>query len=176
MLIIDWSSDVFSSDLNGEHFRPEGISAAHKTLPVPSYVEVTSLETGRTILVRINDRGPFVSGRVIDLSSAAAEQLGMKRKGVAAVRVRRVNPPERERAMLRAGRAVAERSEAPERLLRALRSRLANGGQPEKPVREASAVPSPDSRYVVQVGAFTSKANADALAQDRKSTRLNSSH
>src|SRR3546814_5491442 len=85
----------------------------------------------------------------------------MKRKGVAAVRVRRVNPPERERAMLRAGRAVAERSEAPERLLRALRSRLANGGQPEKPVREASAVPSPDSRYVVQVGAFTSKANAD---------------
>src|SRR3546814_15140417 len=67
--------------------------------------------------------------------------------------------------MLRAGRAVAERSEAPERLLRALRSRLANGGKPEKPVREASAVPSPDSRYVVQVGAFTSKANADALAQ-----------
>src|SRR3546814_15642607 len=88
-------------------------------------------------------------------------------------------------------------SEAPERLLRALRSRLANGGQPENPVREASAVPSPDSRYVVQVGAFTSKANADALAQkigawvaggnglwqvrlgpyqDRKSTRLNSSH
>src|SRR3546814_5701897 len=80
---------------NREHFRPEGISAAHKTLPLPSYVEVTSLETGRTILVRINDRGPFVSGRVIDLSSAAAEQLGMKRKGVAAVRVRRVNPPER---------------------------------------------------------------------------------
>src|SRR3546814_18243830 len=52
-----------------------------------------------------------------------------------------------------------------ERLLMAVRSRLANGGQPEKPVREASAVPSPDSRYVVQVGAFTSKANADALAQ-----------
>src|SRR3546814_8013825 len=86
------------------------------------------------------------SSDVCSADLAAAEQLGMKRKGVAAVRVRRVNPPERERAMLRAGRAVAERSEAPERLLRALRSRLANGGQPEKPVREASAVPSPDSR------------------------------
>src|SRR3546814_12927636 len=92
--------------------------------------------------MRISDWSSYVCSSDL-LSSAAAEQLGMKRKGVAAVRVRRVNPPERERAMLRAGRAVAERSEAPERLLRALRSRLANGGQPETPVREESAVPAP---------------------------------
>src|SRR3546814_20674303 len=72
---------------NGEHFRPEGISAAHKTLPLPSYVEVTSLETGRTILVRINDRCSFVRGRVIDLSIAAWEPLGVNRKDFSALRV-----------------------------------------------------------------------------------------
>jgi rare lipoprotein A len=53
---------------NGESFNPGGITAAHKTLPLPSYVEVTALDTGRTILVRVNDRGPMVNDRLIDLS------------------------------------------------------------------------------------------------------------
>ncbi|MGN6690639.1 MAG: septal ring lytic transglycosylase RlpA family protein, partial [Sphingopyxis sp.] len=52
---------------NGEIFNPDGISAAHRTLPLPSYVEVTALDTGRTILVRVNDRGPMVGDRLIDL-------------------------------------------------------------------------------------------------------------
>src|SRR3546814_4440918 len=73
---------------NGEDFDPAAISAAHKTLPLPSYVEVTALDTGRTILVRVNDRGPMANDRLIDLSPAAADQLGLK-DGVTGVRVRR---------------------------------------------------------------------------------------
>jgi rare lipoprotein A len=63
-------------------------TAAHKTLPMPSLVEVTNLENGRRIQVRINDRGPFVPGRIIDLSRRSAQELGMDRAGTARVRVR----------------------------------------------------------------------------------------
>lgn len=77
---------------NGELFDMNRPSAAHKTLPLPCIVEVTDLDTGRKIRVRVNDRGPFVSGRIIDLSRAAAEQLGTARKGVARVRVRYLGP------------------------------------------------------------------------------------
>src|SRR4051794_7499084 len=67
---------------NGERFRPDWITAAHTTLPLPTYVEVTSLQTGRRIVVRINDRGPFIKGpRIIDLSRGAAAQLGVKAIG-----------------------------------------------------------------------------------------------
>ncbi|TCM22255.1 rare lipoprotein A [Novosphingobium sp. PhB165] len=94
---------------NGERFRPDWITAAHKTLPLPSYVEVTSLDTGRRIVVRVNDRGPFgESARVIDLSRGAAEALGIRGKGKAAVRVRVVEPPEKDRAALRKGKAAQE--------------------------------------------------------------------
>ncbi len=111
----------------GERFRPKWITAAHKTLPLPSYVEVTSLETGRTILVRVNDRGPFARGRIIDLSRGAAEQLGMRGKGVTAVRVRRVEPSERERKQLRSGKRAAERPQAGAATLANLRAQLAMG-------------------------------------------------
>lgn len=88
--IASWYGDAFhlKATASGEPFDMYMPSAAHKTLPLQSLVEVTNLETGRTIQVRINDRGPFVDGRIIDLSRAAAEQLGMLRSGVARVRVR----------------------------------------------------------------------------------------
>jgi rare lipoprotein A len=111
----------------GERFRPKGITAAHTTLPLPTYVEVTALESGRTILVRINDRGPFARGRIIDLSRGAAEQLGVRATGVAAVRVRRVEPPEHDRARLRAGKRAAERPRIGVAALDNLRAQLAAG-------------------------------------------------
>lgn len=113
---------------NGERFNPTGISAAHRTLPLPSYVEVTSLETGRTILVRINDRGPFEPDRVIDLSIGAARQLGIVERGVAPVRVRRVEPIEADKARLRAGQSAQERLGASPQLLAALRAQFERGG------------------------------------------------
>ena len=107
----------------GEPFNPDGISAAHKTLPLPSYVEVTALDTGRTILVRVNDRGPMVNDRLIDLSRGAAEQLGIS-EGVARVRVRRTSPPGAERAQLRRGLPIAARLDTPDSLLVLLRRKL----------------------------------------------------
>lgn len=72
---------------NGERFNPGAMTAAHKTLPFGTVVRVVHLKTGRSIVVRINDRGPFVGGRIIDLSKGAARQLGFVSSGVAAVRV-----------------------------------------------------------------------------------------
>jgi rare lipoprotein A len=72
---------------NGEAFDPNGLSAAHKYLPLPSYVRVRNLENGKSIIVRVNDRGPFVRGRIIDLSSGAAKRLGYFKKGTTRVLV-----------------------------------------------------------------------------------------
>jgi rare lipoprotein A len=73
---------------NGEIFDMWALTAAHPTLPMPSYAYVTNLATNRTVLVRINDRGPYARGRVIDLSRAAARLLGYEMQGTAQVRVR----------------------------------------------------------------------------------------
>lgn len=77
---------------NGEIFDMQALSAAHPTLPLPSYAYVTNLENGRTILVRINDRGPYVKSRLIDLSKNAARVLGYERQGIARLRVRYAGP------------------------------------------------------------------------------------
>lgn len=75
---------------NGETFTAREMTAAHKTLPFNTMVKVTDRDTGKSIVVRINDRGPYVAGRIIDLSEKAAEVLGIKQKGVANVLVERV--------------------------------------------------------------------------------------
>ena len=108
------------------------ISGAHRTLPVPSYVEVTSLDSGRTILVRLDQRGPMSGDGLVALSPMAWAQLGLPVGGSAAanvdantnVRVRRVNPPEQERALLRTGQTAPLRMDTPAGLLAALRRKL----------------------------------------------------
>ena len=84
-----WYGDEFAGKLtaNGEIFDPELVTAAHKTLPMPSVVRVTNLDNGKSLVVRINDRGPFVAGRIIDLSREAARRIGYKDNGLARVRV-----------------------------------------------------------------------------------------
>lgn len=113
---------------NGERFRPGWITGAHTTLPLPSYVEVTSLDTGRRILLRVNDRGPFGGGgRIIDLSRGAAELLGMRARGKAGVRVRMADPAERDRAALRKGKPAKALAPLPPQALAALRERFVRG-------------------------------------------------
>ena len=87
--IASWYGEEFAGRLtaNGEIFEPEIVSAAHQTLPMPSIVRVTNLENGRSLVVRINDRGPFVRGRIIDLSREAARLLEFSQQGTAKVRV-----------------------------------------------------------------------------------------
>jgi len=88
--IASWYGDDFHGrkTSNGEIYDMRALTAAHPTLPLPSYAYVTSLENGRTILVRINDRGPYVGNRIIDLSRASAAALGLKGQGLGRVRVR----------------------------------------------------------------------------------------
>jgi len=79
---------------NGERYDMYGMTAAHPTLPIPSYVRVTRVSTGKTVVLRVNDRGPFLGGRVIDLSYVAAHKLGVIAPGSAEVIVERIMPDE----------------------------------------------------------------------------------
>ena len=94
--IASWYGPGFDGNYtaNGEIYDMNGISAAHKTLPFGTIVRVVDLDTGRSVVVRINDRGPFVKGRIIDLSKGAAEKLGIIDKGIARVGLRIVRWPE----------------------------------------------------------------------------------
>lgn len=112
---------------NGERFRPDAITAANTTLPLPSYVEVTDLDSGHRIIVRVNDRGPFAKGRIIDLSRGAAEQLGTRTRGIARVRVRVVEPPEKDRKLLRDGKQARRLPDERPEVLANLREQFAIG-------------------------------------------------
>ncbi len=92
--IASWYGSDFHSRLtaNGETYDMNALTAAHKTLPLPSYAYVTNQINGRTVLVRINDRGPYAGNRIIDLSRATARALGMERSGVGKVRVQYAGP------------------------------------------------------------------------------------
>lgn len=92
--IASWYGPKFQgkSTSSGESYDMYAMTAAHKTLPIPSYVEVTNLANGRKVVVRVNDRGPFEKGRLIDLSYIAALKLGIVGTGTARVRVRALTP------------------------------------------------------------------------------------
>jgi rare lipoprotein A len=82
---------------NGEAFNPKGLSAAHKLLPIPMFVKVTNLKNSRSIIVRVNDRGPFYGNRIIDLSAGAAKRLGFYKQGTARVLVEAIEVKEGKR-------------------------------------------------------------------------------
>ena len=87
--VASWYGPGFAGRLtaNGEIFDPAELTAAHRTLPFNTHLRVTNLANGRSVIVRINDRGPFTGGRIIDLSRAAAERIGMIGSGTARVRL-----------------------------------------------------------------------------------------
>lgn len=106
--IASWYGPGFhaASTANGERYDQDDLTAAHRTLPMPSWLEVENLDNGRRLTVRVNDRGPFVGGRIIDLSRKSAQLLGVDRAGTARVRLRRVYPQGNEAPAL-APQAVA---------------------------------------------------------------------
>jgi rare lipoprotein A len=138
---------------SGEPFNPDAITAAHNSLPLGSFVEVTALDSGRTIVVLVNDRGPGANNRLIDLSRGAAQSLGLN--GLAPVRVRLVNPPLPEQIALRQGRAAPQRIDAPPSLLTALRRKLPARAvatpPPPPPVRARLATANPVAANPVPV-------------------------
>ena len=161
--IASWYGTKFDgeSTANGERYDLYSMTAAHKTLPIPSYVLVTNLENNRQAIVRINDRGPFVSNRLIDLSYAAATKLGFADKGTAFVEVAAIDvdnwPP----------RTVPE--SAPP-ITPPLLPPPAPATQPPSPgvSRQPAAAAARDTPAVagtrfVQVGAFSVRGSAEKL-------------
>jgi rare lipoprotein A (peptidoglycan hydrolase) len=94
--IASWYGPWFRGRLtaNGEIFDDTKLTAAHRTLPLASKVKVTNLENGKSIEVTVNDRGPYIAGRVLDLSTRAAQVLGMEKEGLALVRIEVLQPPQ----------------------------------------------------------------------------------
>ncbi|GAB5471032.1 MAG: hypothetical protein Kilf2KO_40620 [Rhodospirillales bacterium] len=136
---------------NGEIFDKNLLTAAHTTLPLPVIAKVTNLSNGRWIKVRINDRGPFSRGRIIDLSQAAAKELGFISQGTAKVRVQVL--PEESLALIRGAepyRAQEVSAPQPARSEPLLVAAI--------PVREASAI-------YLQLGSFSDRDNATALSR-----------
>jgi rare lipoprotein A len=145
---------------NGEIFNPDGLTAAHRTLPMHSYVEVTALDTGKTILVRINDRGPYHGNRLIDLSHAAARQLGMVGHGSRMVRLRRVDPVESEKQALRRGASVRTKATVSDGELARLRER----NRWTAPVSTRATIPAAGGPYYIRVGTFSSRNRGQSMA------------
>lgn len=168
--IASWYGAQFhaKATANGETFDMNAMTAAHKTLPLPSLVEVTNLENGRRVVVRVNDRGPFVGDRIIDMSRAAARELGFEGKGLAKVRVRYVG-----RAPLGGGRdpgvrmASATPAPAPAPAMPAAPIPYAELARTAQPPAATAAEPAPTPApppavaYRVQAGAFGDRANAE---------------
>ncbi len=98
--VASWYGPGFhaGSTANGERYDQDDLTAAHRTLPMPSWVQVENLDNGRVLTVRINDRGPFARSRIIDLSRKSAQLLGVDRAGTARVRLTRVYPAGRDSA------------------------------------------------------------------------------
>lgn len=103
--IASWYGPAFHGrpTANGEIFDMNALTAAHRTLPMPSMVRVTNLENGRAVVLRVNDRGPFAHGRIIDVSRRAAQLLGFERQGTARVRVEILEAESRALAMAASG-------------------------------------------------------------------------
>jgi rare lipoprotein A (peptidoglycan hydrolase) len=140
----------------GEIYDMYGMTAAHKTLPLPAYVRVTNLENGRSVVVRVNDRGPFVGNRIIDLSYTAAAKLDMLRNGTAMVEVRSVGPASPPGAATVLARGTALPLPAPP-------PTDAPGAVAPPPVAAAAAAPAPEPAPTVALG-VTSASFAGAPA------------
>lgn len=159
---------------SGETYDMYAMTAAHKTLPLPTYARVTNKKNGRSIIVRINDRGPFHENRIIDLSYAAATKLGIVTKGTGLVEVRAIDP----RASQAASRASANASKAK------LPDDIVDVAEPAGSVEiiepessNADALPSAneiekDVGIYVQLGAFRSQENAYKLRNQYKAYQL----
>lgn len=163
--IASWYGNKFHGrpTANGEIYSMYGMTAAHKNLPIPSYVRVTNLNNGRQVVVRVNDRGPFHDGRVIDLTYAAASKLGFVKQGTAPVRVEAVGPGDQLQPRVTTS-AVAQASVSQAAVVdRTAVSATALSQRPKAPAPANSAGYQLPNNTFLQVGAFSAQASAEKL-------------
>jgi rare lipoprotein A len=146
----------------GETYDMYGMSAAHKTLPLPAYVRVTNLQNGRSIVVRVNDRGPFVGNRIIDLSYTAASKLDMLRNGTAMVEVRSLDAAPAPAAAPEAPITAADSAPA----AAPLTASPLEATSPAAPVAGSTVVQvAVPAALFIQAGAFSDPKNAERLVE-----------
>jgi len=154
---------------NGEIYDVYGFTAAHKTLPLPSYVKVTRIDNGRSVVVRVNDRGPFHDGRIIDLSYAAAVKLGINKQGTAEVEVEVVQPPQDDSVRWVQVSALSD-IEAARRLQQTLERALL-------PLRWPVSITTPDTPsplHKVRIGPVPEGESLDAVLERLKAINIDS--
>jgi rare lipoprotein A len=155
---------------SGEPYDMYKMTAAHPTLPIPSYARVTSLDSGKSVVVRINDRGPFHSDRVVDVSYTAALKLGLLGKGSHRVEIERLFPddPTRIATVRRAASSAAQAAPAPAEIAAlmledrvAMDSAAVARAQPEA----AGSAPAPASGFYLQLGAYGRSGKAEEMSE-----------
>ena len=174
-----WYGDDFHNKLtaNGETYDMRAITAAHRTLPLPSIVRVTNLENGKSIIARVNDRGPYVKNRIIDVSQKGAELLGYKNNGIAKVKVEVL---ERESRAIK--EAMLSKTSTSKTYNEAINYEVSNTTINTTPTYTAeisvkapapttiaqNTPPTPKGNFFVQVGAFSDYNKAKEMAEDMK--------
>lgn len=181
-----WYGEAFNRRMtsNGEWFDMTRLTAAHPTLPLPSYAKVTNISNGNTIIVRINDRGPFVGPRIMDLSKQSATALGFKRQGTATVRVQYIGPapidddgsnlvamnqelengtPLRQMIAAASGKRRAEPVQVAEA---DPVEQGAYAAEPEQSIEQMEPSAPSAVNYFVQAGTFADPDNAERLRQE----------
>lgn len=158
---------------NGDRYDMNMMTAAHKTLPIPSYAKVTNLENGKSVIVRINDRGPFHSNRIIDVSKAAASKLGFINQGVTNVRVEQIVPGNEMLASStdKASKQIyvnlksfKQKTDAQD-YLKKISQHLKGVKSNQKIVMVKQ-----NNQYLVQMGPFNNQENADRIKQQTQTT------
>ncbi len=165
--IASWYGTAFHnrSTANGEIFDMHLVTAAHRTLPLPSMVRVTNLENGRSLKVRVNDRGPFARARILDMSRRGAELLGFREKGTAKVRVEILAGESRQLAAAMKGGTPMPAPSEPVVVASAQTDSAPIAAPPPDPVVTTEAVA--PTQMFIQAGAFSQYENATSV-----STRL----
>ena len=156
--VASWYGEDFHAKYtaNGEVYNMNTLTAAHRTLPLPSIVRVTNLENGRSLVLRVNDRGPFAKNRIIDISKRGAQLLGFQNKGVTKVRVEIMEEESKELKQ-----AILDKRETK----MALTNPNSTTIKKQTFVNNSISPNTSSKEYFVQAGAFTSKDVADSLTQ-----------
>jgi rare lipoprotein A len=150
---------------NGEIYDMFKMTAAHKRLPLPSYVKVTNLSNGHSVVVRVNDRGPFRDNRIIDLSYAAAVKLGMAKSGTAPVRIQTINTDPNQSNPL-----TSKAGHDPQTHQRLAQANTQQAAYPR--VQQAKPANTSTQQHYIQLGAFANISNAKRLRNKIKKTSL----
>jgi len=163
--IASWYGSDFHNKktANGERYDMNTLTAAHRTLPLPSIVKVTNLENGRSLVLRVNDRGPYAKNRIIDISKRGAQLLGYQTQGTAKVRVELLEKESRALKAAMLGEKIPDTKDISTKVVPSIPEPktlvIYNADTSDKVTGSHGA----DSNYFVQAGAFSQKSSASGL-------------